>query len=98
MEPVELLRIATRRQRKVELDSRVSLGFLLSGIAVLVAVGLVVGIWASFGGNGLPVGPTGLAVVVAGMAEVFIVLGALFVGVNWALLRSARSGRSSRAL
>lgn len=98
MEPVELLRIATRRQRKVELEFRVSLGFLLSGIAVLVAVGLVVGIWASFGGNGLPVGPTGLTVVVAGMAEVFIVLGALFVGVKWALLRSARSGRSSRAL
>jgi len=80
------IRLSTSKTRR---DFRVSLALLVAGIAVTFGF-YVFAIWASTSG----VNPTSpltdvLLSAIGGIGSTFILVGAIFTGVNWSLLRKA---------
>jgi len=74
-------------RRKTEKDLKVSEGMLVAGVAIY-AVAIALTYWAS---SHVPNG-TGFFVldIVSGTGSVFILIGAIFTGINWWLLRKSR--------
>ena len=74
-------------RRKTEKDLKVSVGMLIAGV-VIYAVAIALTYWAS---SQLP-NNAGFFVldIVSGMGSVFVLIGAIFTGINWWLLRKSR--------
>jgi len=80
----------TLSRKKTERDLQVSLGMLIAGVGILVVL------W-TLSLSGVLFNPSpgaGFLVydVISGMAGTFVLIGAIFAGINWWLLRPQRSG------
>jgi uncharacterized membrane protein len=80
----------TLSRKKTERDLQVSLGMLIAGVVILVALWMLAltGIFSQISSN------AGFLAydVISGMASVFILIGGIFAAINWWLLRPPHSG------
>ena len=77
-------------RRRIQRDLEVSLGFMAVGIGLLAVLGAMSLFGVLSAGTASTSDRQILAMALGGMGEVFAIIGTLFAGINWTLLRSPR--------